>query len=187
MLLGRLGGLVPPLADFARPLLGSLALFEPRPAWGLALLGVFAAGACPPLLLPPVTTPTTPPTTPTTPPIAPPKHAANRACGLVALARAFLNALHEPLRVRRCEAPRASKAMAPSMKRSRDGTRAICLGLVIIWSPWSIEKLGEGQFLSRRGILRCPNYRFRPEPVHHCAALSTARKTLPRERVAHTV
>src|SRR4029078_1422970 len=63
-----------PFADFdaspcleASPCLGASPCLVASPC-----LESFAAGACPHLLLPPVTTPTTPPTTPTTPPIAPP-------------------------------------------------------------------------------------------------------------------
>ena len=63
--------------------------------------------------------------------------------------------------------------MAPSTKGSRDGTRAICLGVVIIWSPWSIEKRGGGQSEAGAGILGVQTIVFIPNP-------STIAKPRPR-------
>ncbi len=69
------------------------------------------------------------------------QHAADRSGGLVAFARALLNALHQPLRVRQRGAPKSNATAIPRTAHHLAPRTRLNVGLFIVRSPQSILRL----------------------------------------------
>ena len=150
-------------------LLGSLTLLR-----RLTLLGVLCRRrlAALLLLLPPVRTPVTPLTTPTTPPIAPPSTPPTGPAALLPSRAPCCTPCTSPCAFAGCPKSQhddGAKRNTPSRGHRAQSAERV----VIIWSPWSIEKCATAIW-KRARILAVPKLSFSPR------TRPPLRRTVPR-------